>query len=101
MAKVPTLSDAYRFGSLLWEVVTRRDPTRDLIDIEAIDGRLYVADLDRYRSMALKNVVKLCWDPDISKRPSIDVLVLCIENLHKPKTENIEWKDLELKKPVI
>lgn len=96
------MNDAYRFGSLLWEVVTRRDPTRELIDIKAIEEHSLMAKITTVQLNELKQIVELCWDPDISNRPSMESITFVLSVLlRRHSAENLEWKQLELIKPVI
>lgn len=97
------MSDTYRFGSLLWEVVTRRDPTRELTCIEAIEGDSHVLDMDELKLKTLKTLIELCWDPEIAMRPSMKFIVFNLGILlqrNSSASENVEWKKLELNEEV-
>lgn len=87
---------------MLWEVVSRRDPNRELIDIKAIEEYSLMAKITRDELNEIKEIVKLCWHPDISQRPSMEWMTFNLSfRLRRNSAEKVEWKELELIKPVI
>jgi len=78
-------ADVYAFGIILWEVLTRLEPYEDKepmqIVVEVVNSNLRPTLPEEFRSNPLVPLMKDCWHPDPSLRPTFKVILERLESL--------------------
>ncbi len=82
-------SDIYSIGMIMWELTTGCKPFANVehdhkLIYEIIDGKR--PEITKDTPVCFANLMKRCWDPDPSKRPSINNIWMTIDCYSK---ENI------------
>jgi len=84
--KYSEASDAYSFGTLLWQLTTRKHPYSDLdaleVVIETSKGTLQPPPIPDNMHPVVARLVGACWDPVPSQRPNFQQIFNTLHMLH-------------------
>ncbi|CAB4395002.1 unnamed protein product [Rhizophagus irregularis] len=88
------LGDIYSLGILLWElacgIIAFADRSHDVnLILDICDGLR--PQTSHYSPIVYNDIIKMCWDPDPSKRPSASEILISIERLcafRRPKDDS-------------
>ena len=76
-------SDVYSFGVLLWEILTGNKPYKGFSSrpefLDQVMNGNHRPPLHGIPSLALKRLIKDCWDPNPSNRPDMANVVKCLK----------------------
>jgi hypothetical protein len=85
------------YAFVLWEMVTRETPFKDTPHLEM--AKIVIEDkarppLPAVCPEALAELIKLCWHPVPSKRPSFADILAYLENLKRKIYTEVRWLEV-------
>ena len=93
--------DVYAFGIVLWELLTREEPYRDLSKVDIITGvteknlrpPIPILQDNAYTSCMIRYIelMKACWHSDPAMRPGFETIVMALQQIEKSQMPSLSY----------